>query len=261
MDNQQFNNSENPYFQIPQSQDTVAQTGQSPATYPQSSQAQDAYERMASAPIPGSVNDSYLAQGTAPYSTQGQSTYGSQPQNSPYGAQGQSPYGSQPQNNPYGAQGQGVPYNQSYTNYGQANYNQPVHIPPKNKQEYTPEQKRLATKLCVISLILYIAPHLAYLLTGIVTYVTEAYTSISTTYTSYDSYDTAAIASLLIFGLAFMSNIAGIVLMIIARVKFPKFTFAKVLMWVYIGITILVAITIAVICISCYYLCSQCSGM
>lgn len=65
-------------------------------------------------------------------------------------------------------------------------------------------------------------------------------------------------------GLAGLAFHVGLVLMIIARVKYPKSKFAKVLMWIYIAIYILSAIAIIlaiVACVSCVNSFGSCSGM
>ncbi|MGN0352529.1 MAG: hypothetical protein ACI4ES_12845 [Roseburia sp.] len=52
-------------------------------------------------------------------------------------------------------------------------------------------------------------------------------------------------------GLGGLLEIAALVLMIVARVKYPKNVFAKVLMWVYIAIAAVSIIAIAVFIIAC----------
>lgn len=59
------------------------------------------------------------------------------------------------------------------------------------------------------------------------------------------------------FGSGFCT-LAALVLMIIARVNYPKNKFAKILMWVYItAIAVEVLITIALI-VTCIYFLNQC---
>jgi cbb3-type cytochrome oxidase subunit 1 len=72
--------------------------------------------------------------------------------------------------------------------------------------------------------------------------------------------DLQSYASMFLFTIGGLAHSAGFVLMIIARVKYPKNTFAKVLMWIYIiGIVLSVIATILVIA-SCLYCASQCRG-
>ena len=44
--------------------------------------------------------------------------------------------------------------------------------------------------------------------------------------------------------------------MIVARVKYPKSTFAKILMWVYIVLFILAIVAAVLIVAACFYTCS-----
>ncbi len=60
--------------------------------------------------------------------------------------------------------------------------------------------------------------------------------------------------------IAWLGQIAGFVLMIIARVKYPKNTFAKVLMWIYIVSIVLWVLAVILLIASCMYCASQCSG-
>jgi len=56
----------------------------------------------------------------------------------------------------------------------------------------------------------------------------------------------------LIFGvLGGIGIITGIVLMIVARIKYPKSIFAKVLMWLYIIVLLIASIVIAYCIVSC----------
>lgn len=53
-----------------------------------------------------------------------------------------------------------------------------------------------------------------------------------------------------------LSPIAAIVLMIMARIKYPNNKFAKILMWVYIAQIILAILLFIIIVVACYYTCS-----
>lgn len=55
------------------------------------------------------------------------------------------------------------------------------------------------------------------------------------------------------------SPITGLILMIIARVKFPQSKFAKVVMWIYIVIAILVVIATTIFIIIMAIFCSECA--
>jgi len=56
------------------------------------------------------------------------------------------------------------------------------------------------------------------------------------------------------------SPITGLILMIIARVKFPQSRFAKVVMWIYIVIAILVVIATTIFIIIMAIFCGECAG-
>ncbi len=53
-----------------------------------------------------------------------------------------------------------------------------------------------------------------------------------------------------------LSPIAAIVLMIMARVKYPKNKFAKILMWIYIVQIILALLLFIILVVVCFYTCS-----
>lgn len=64
--------------------------------------------------------------------------------------------------------------------------------------------------------------------------------------------------------LASLGSLAGLTLMIVARVKYPKSKFAKVLMWVYIAffilaVTLVILISLAILG-SCILLLDECSN-
>ena len=101
-----------------------------------------------------------------------------------------------------------------------------------------PEDKKKADTLCVISLVLMYA---------VPTVLTSFASAISST--SKPLYS-------IFSGLSSMSCLAGIVLMIVARVKYPHNVFAKVLMWIYIiflGFGIIAVIVFTIACaIACH---------
>ena len=59
-------------------------------------------------------------------------------------------------------------------------------------------------------------------------------------------------------GVSILLAIAALVIIIYVRVKYPKNTFGKVLMWIYIVMFILYIITMAVVIIACGIACSAC---
>ena len=146
------------------------------------------------------------------------------------------PYGAPQQNNAYG-----VP--QVTPTTGAAPYYQQYN-PQKAFQDE--EEKKKANTLCFISLGLYLLP---YVLNFIYYWISVG----SIDYSNIDNLDYGGRSSgaYLISGLNFISYIAAWVTMIVARVKYKNSTFAKVLMWVYIGMLILGIIAVIIIVVAC----------
>lgn len=109
-------------------------------------------------------------------------------------------------------------------------------------------RKKKANILCFISLGLHIVPGI---ISGIFTAIME---SISKSGGSSD------ITSTIMASLFSGTYIASWVLMIIARVKYKESKFAKVLMWVYIGILALYVIAAIVVIATCAYILKDCHG-
>ena len=109
----------------------------------------------------------------------------------------------------------------------------------------------LANVLCSISLALYfgmpIVSFVVYMFTfGLSFNNDSAVSAIGTFFTS--------IMSLL----SSVSTLAAYVLMIIARVKCPKSTYAKVVMWLYIALFVMGLITLVVVMITCAGILAEC---
>ena len=99
-----------------------------------------------------------------------------------------------------------------------------------------PKENDGATLLCILSLIfMYFAPGV------IVAVVENLFPSIEF--------------------LGGLSPLAALVLMIVARVKYPKSTFAKVLMWIYIIQIILAIIGFILLVAFCYVMCGSCEEL
>lgn len=114
--------------------------------------------------------------------------------------------------------------------------------PPMTYRDPEKDRKN-ANTLCIISLICYFVPGL---INFIYTFVTLSSVA------DYESYEyTGGGGSYLLSGLNFLAFIAAWVLMIVARVNYPNSKFAKVLMWVYIGLFILGIIATVVIIVTC----------
>lgn len=103
-----------------------------------------------------------------------------------------------------------------------------------NNNEMSPEDTKNANLLCIISLILTFASDL---IAGIITVVFPPLGE-------------------LLMSITPLCNLAGLVLMIVARVKYPKSKFAKILMWIYIGLFIFSIVAIVLIVAACFYACS-----
>ena len=60
--------------------------------------------------------------------------------------------------------------------------------------------------------------------------------------------------------LSMLARLASYVLMIVARVKCPKSIYAKVVMWIYIGLLILGVISFMLLMVTCAGMITACSG-
>ena len=119
----------------------------------------------------------------------------------------------------------------------------------------TPEElsdrRKKATIFCIISLALHFIPGF---ISGTLTSIVETITETSSNFNSAEP------VSLLISILFGGSYIASWVLMIIARVKYKESKFAKVLMWVYIGILAAGILAVVLIIAMCAYMLKDCQG-
>ena len=183
-------------------------------------------------------------------------SYGNQPYNNPqYGNQ---QYNGQPYNN---QQYNGQPYNgqqynmQPYNN--QPYYNQPYYNQPNNGMPfYGPEQERQANKLCWISLACALGSKLVPVLWGIISLIRDKAEIFQGQFYNY-------IGTYFYGIIGFACEILGVaalVLMIHVRVKYPKNTFGKVLMWLYIIYLVLMAIAVIALIVACYQCAQTCRG-
>ena len=112
---------------------------------------------------------------------------------------------------------------------------------------------QLANVLCTISLVLYFGvPFLSSFLMIITTGLMETGTSSTTAASNYLTSIGSIISS--------VSTLAAYILMIIARVKCPKSTFAKIVMWIYIVLFAMGLITLVVILVTCAGILASCRG-
>ena len=195
-----------------------------------------------------------------------QSPYGQQYSQPDYSQQvnQQSPYG-QPDSNlqvnqqsPYGQQ-----YGQSDSNqqvnqqmpYGQPGMQPMSGAPAGNSIDPVADEQ--AKKLSWISLICYLAPIALGIIGTILNTIVQGSSLPSDTYYN--------VVSGVLGSAGGASRIAAWVLMIVARVKCPQNKFAKVLMWVYIGIliaSVLAAIVLIIFLATMCHACTEdCSGM
>ncbi len=119
---------------------------------------------------------------------------------------------------------------------------------------YTPaeqsERRKKANILCIISLVCQFAPEvLAGIFSGIVESIDDLSSNSSLEPLTY-------LSSTIVFA----TYVASWVLMIIARVKYKESKFAKVLMWVYIGILAASVIAIILVIAMCAYMLKDCQG-
>lgn len=130
-------------------------------------------------------------------------------------------------------------------------YDLPDDLPEKtteNNVENNPEKK--ANILCLISTFLGLSPLIIAIITAP---IYKQFSSISTN----QSVITTKIGSIL-STFSGLGVIAGLVLMIYVRVKYPKNTFGKVLMILYIVAIALALIAIIVVIIACSIACGSC---
>ena len=113
-----------------------------------------------------------------------------------------------------------------------------------NSDGLSEEDNKKATKLGVISICMYFGG-------PILSYIVSLFVSIIMSAISYSANEAAvlgaAVFSIVVGIITFGIRIASWVLMIIMRIKYPKNTFGKILMWIYIALLVLRIILIAII--------------
>ena len=103
------------------------------------------------------------------------------------------------------------------------------------KQEVVEEDEKNANLLCILSLVFkYAGPVISGVLSVLFAPLGEVFS-----------------------GLAPLSGLTGIVLMIVARIKYPSNKFAKVLMWIYIIETILSIVLFIILIAACIMTCNS----
>lgn len=133
----------------------------------------------------------------------------------------------------------------------------------------TLEDKKKANLLCIISILLFIVPSLIAIIMAIVIASIDLSSGgnlLSSLYSaSLNSPVDLGITSqimgisyVVMMGISHFARIASFVMMIVIRVKYPKNTFGKVLMWIWIvGILIVISFVIFAV-VSCINFISSC---
>lgn len=147
--------------------------------------------------------------------------------------------------NPQIQQGQPVQMQQPMPPQMQQVYVQPLnqqqrYVTPNQNARHPDETNPEAKKLLIVSLIAFVVSHVV--------------TSIGTNLFEYTDYDFSAG----FVGIAGLSYLASIVLMIILRVKYPKNTGGKVLMIVMLIEIVLAVLLVVVLFATCYYVLESC---
>ena len=140
--------------------------------------------------------------------------------------------------------GQQIASNQEFSGYGNPGgmNSQQMYYNPKDY--ISPEDNKKANMFCWISLGLFLTPFLLAI-------VFEALKD------AFDFYDVENAVNIL-SGSSGLFYLGALVFMIIVRVKYPKNVFGKVLMWIYITITIISIIAVAVMIVACSIACNVC---
>ena len=133
----------------------------------------------------------------------------------------------------------------------------------------TLEDKKKANLLCIISILLFIVPSLIAIIMAIViasidlssggNLLSELYSaSLNSPVDLGITSQIMGISYVVMMGISHFARIASFVMMIVIRVKYPKNTFGKVLMWIWIiGILIIISLVIFAV-VSCINFISSC---
>jgi uncharacterized membrane protein YvbJ len=108
--------------------------------------------------------------------------------------------------------------------------------PSNNQQTISPEDDKMANLLATLALILFFSPGIPTILNSV-----KVFYQLSKALETITS----------------MGLLASIVLIIIARVKYPKNKFSKIVMWIMIGMTALGLVLIMIIMLACVTMCAS----
>ena len=157
-----------------------------------------------------------------------------------------------------GANYQGNGNYQNSANYqNNVNYQMNGNVPLNNEQfnqmgwnqQQSAEDNKKANILCTISLVLFVCPVITAIFYGVLENAFKVNNQLEVAGSSV-----MEIAS----EISGVFYVAALVLMIIVRVKYPKNTFGKILMWIYIVLTALALIAFVVMMIACSLACGAC---
>ena len=151
--------------------------------------------------------------------------------------------------------------NSQYNQYNQySQYNQ--YMTPEMQMQFQKQKEddKKANMLCIASILCTI---FGYIAIPMFTDLNSLYwrNSIAPSFIENIFGTLADRISTVLAGLGGVSHLAGFILMIIARVKYPRNTFAKVLMWIYIIGIILSVLLVVVLVASCFVLLKQCADL
>ena len=180
----------------------------------------------------------------------------------------------QPQYQPQPAPSQPTYQQPAYQQTIQPVYQQPVQ--PQYQQTYPPQyikdplmasademdlelkkqRRKKANILCFISLGLYLAPKILSLLYSLISGMAGNISSLN----GNEAVTAVGVIALIFLFLMAACNIGAWVTMIIARVKYKDSVFAKVLMWVYIGLLIAAVVATILVIAMCWAIIDSLQG-
>ena len=135
----------------------------------------------------------------------------------------------------------------------------------KEQKIETIEEKKKANRLCIISILLFVCPIIFKYIFYFIVSIYEQKIGINIQYDTYYNFDaldnisrifTVINLSLNFIGALSMMSSFGVLIFI--RVKYPLNIFAKVLMWLYISMFIVLTIFIIILIIACNVIIDGC---
>ena len=119
------------------------------------------------------------------------------------------------------------------------------------KRDLTPQEKKTANLLCILSLLCEVFAVGYFLFDG----------AIGFTHLRTDQITQAVVmVDRVLETFSGIALIAGIVILILVRVKYPANVFSKVLIWVYVIVTLLIIVAIVLLIMACFSACTKGAG-